>query len=465
MREEYDAHALVQRYELMIAEDDRYFFDLEAFEQIIDHYKALHRYTEALHATELALEQYPFAEELQFEKAQMLLYSNQLQEAKIAIQALENDYVVGSEVLILKATLAMRYGDYHESILILTEALPESTEKEELYYRIGYSHQQLQQYREAIKYYKKAIKLDFTLSHAVYEMLDCADTVGELEEAIAFFTAFTDAHPFEPYAWYNLGVAYTKLDDFTQALQALEYATLSQKDFAIAYQEMGHIYMNLAEYKQAQIHYTQALEYTDVIETYLLCCLGASYERIKDFESAIINYKEAFRMDRTSEEACFGIANCLFAQERWYETITYLRKLLHLNPEHEEYWLLLGDTEYQLGNTVGAVEAYEKSNAIFGQNPRLWLNWSWLYFEQGDLEQAFQIIEEGIEECRDDAFLCYRAVAYYISTGRFNESIDKLERAIDLDYDAHTILFDFFPEPEAQKTISRIIQQIKNNES
>lgn len=465
MRDEYDALALVQRYELMLAEDTRYFFDLEAFEQIIDYYKEFQKYTEALNATELALEQYPFAEELRFEKAQMLVYSNRLQDAKQAIESLENEYAITTELLILKATLYMRYGDYHNAIVFLTEALPDAPDKDEIYYRIGYSHQQLRQYAQASKYYKKAIRLNLTLTHAVHELLECVDILGEIEQGIAFFVKFTDDEPFEPWAWYNLGLAYCRTEQYQDALQAYEYATLSKKDFDLAYQEMGHIYMNLAEYKLAQQQYTQALEYAEDDDTHLLCCLGASFERLQDFEAAIINYREAFRLDKTSEEACYGIASCLFAQARWYEAIVCLRKLLHLNPEHEEYWLLLGDTEYQLGNVLGAIEAYEKSNAIFGQNPRLWLNWSWLYFEQGDLEHAFQIIEEGITECPEESILYYRAVAYYMNAGKYNESLDKLELAIELDYDGHTILFDFFPEPEAQKTISRIIQQLKNNES
>ncbi len=465
MRDEFDALALVQRYENMLAEDTRYFFDLEAFERIIDHYKDLQKYTEALHATELALEQYPFADELKFERAQMLVYSNRLAEAMQAVTDIEDNLPASTAFFVLKATLFMRYGDYHKALIALQDALPNSQEPDEIHYRIGYAHQQLRQYREASKHYKKALRLNPELVHAAQELNECLDITGELESGIEFYLAYTDDKPFSPFGWYNLGMAYGKAEQYEEALQAFEYATLSQRDFALAYQEAGHVHMSLAQYTLAQQQYTQALEYGDEKDTYLLCCLGASFERVDDFEAAIINYKEALRHDKQSEEACYGIACCLFAQMRWYEAIIYLRKVLHMNPDHEYYWLLLGDTEYQLGNVIGAIEAYEKSSAIFGQSPRLWLNWSWVYFEQGDVEQAHQIIEQGIAECEQEPILYYRAVAYYICTGKYNEGIDKLEIAIALNYDMHTILYDFFPDLEAQKTIFRIIQQIKNNEA
>lgn len=439
MRDDFEA--LVQRYENMLAEDTRYFFDLEVFEQIIDHYKDLEKYGDALTATELALEQYPFADALKLERAQMLVYGNRLSEAMQAIMEMEGLDVVYTELAILKATLFMRLGDYHKALLSLQEALPEAEEKEDIYYRMGYAYQQLQQYREASRCYKKAIRLNPALTHAVLELNECLDITGELESGIAFYTSITDEQPFLPFAWFNVGLAYTKMDKEEEALQAFEYATLSKRDFAPAYFEAGNVYMNLAKYQLAQQQYAQALEYMEEDDTHLLCCLGASFERLADFEAAIINYKEAFRLDKTCEEACYGIATCLFAQTRWFETIIYLRKALQLNPDHEYYWLLLGDTEYQLGNVLTAIEAYEKSCAIFAQNPRLWLNWSWVYFEQGDSEQAQQIMEQGIEECPKEAILYYRAVAYYICNGAYNEGIDKLETALELDYEAHTILY------------------------
>lgn len=464
MRDEHDAHALVQRYENMLAEDTRYFFDLEAFEQIIDHYKDLHKFNEALNATELALEQYPFAEELKFEKAQMLVYSNRLAEAMVVIEDIENNYPITCELLILKATLCMRQGDYHNAILFLSEALPEAHDQDEIHYRIAYAHQQLRQYREATQEYKNALRLNLELTHAVHELNECLDIIGEQELGIEFFRAFTDEQPFSPFAWYNLGLAYCRMEMYEEALQAFEYATLSDKEFTLAYRESGHVYMNTGEYRLAQQQYTQALEYEDDPDAYLLCCLGATFEKLEDYEAAFINYKEALRIDKTYEDAYYGIACCLFAKTKWYEGIGYLRKLVAINPDNEEYWILLGDTEYQLGNVIGAIESYEKANAIFGQNPRLWLNWSLVYLEQGDLEQSFQIIEQGISECPQEAILYYRAVTYYICSGKFNEAVEKLEVALSLDYEGHKLLFEAFPDAEAQNTLSRIIQQIQNNE-
>ncbi|MFM9075512.1 MAG: hypothetical protein ACKORJ_08120, partial [Bacteroidota bacterium] len=63
-RKRADEDELVKRYEAMLRNKERTFFDLDEFETIIDHYIEANKNKRALTAVELAVEQYPFSSEL-----------------------------------------------------------------------------------------------------------------------------------------------------------------------------------------------------------------------------------------------------------------------------------------------------------------------------------------------------------------------------------------------------------------
>ncbi|MBC7891571.1 MAG: hypothetical protein H7Y12_05095, partial [Sphingobacteriaceae bacterium] len=94
-------------------------------------------------------------------------------------------------------------------------------------------------------------------------------------------------------------------------------------------------------------------------------------------------------------------------------------------------------------------------------NPELWLKWSLLYYEQGDMEKAYEIVQSGIDELPEEAILYYQAVIYLINEGQYREAFLYLETGLVLDYDKHTLLFDYFTNLETQKALYRIIEQYR----
>src|ERR1700735_651867 len=81
-----DAKFSVERYEEMIRDHDQYFFDAQAFENIIDHYIEKNDPAKALQVAEYALNQHPFAAVFLIKKAQLLVIANQVTEAFAALE-------------------------------------------------------------------------------------------------------------------------------------------------------------------------------------------------------------------------------------------------------------------------------------------------------------------------------------------------------------------------------------------
>jgi tetratricopeptide (TPR) repeat protein len=93
----------------------------------------------------------------------------------------------------------------------------------------------------------------------------------------------------------------------------------------------------------------------------------------------------------------------------------------------------------------------------------LFLDWSFIYYESGDLEVAINIIKEGMEDNPDASELYYRMTAYLIEYGKYKEAFIFLENALVLDFEMHTVLYEFFPRVETQKALFKIIDQFRKD--
>ncbi len=132
-----------------------------------------------------------------------------------------------------------------------------------------------------------------------------------------------------------------------------------------------------------------------------------------------------------------------------------------MNVENSEYWKAIAEAEYKTGNIVSSLDAYDEASQLDPTNVNIWIEWSYIYFEQGDKEQALEIITNGIEESVESATLYYRAVIYLIELGLYKKAFTYLEQALVLNYEEHVVLYDFFPNLETQKALFKIIEQYK----
>ena len=77
--------------------------------------------------------------------------------------------------------------------------------------------------------------------------------------------------------------------------------------------------------------------------------------------------------------------------------------------------------------------------------------------------KAVEVMLQGMDEIPDEAEFFYRITVYLIEAGKFKEAFNYLENALILDFEGHTVLFDFFTKPETQKALYKIIDQFRKD--
>ena len=221
--------------------------------------------------------------------------------------------------------------------------------------------------------------------------------------------------------------------------------------------------MNAGRFREALNAYNRTQE-IEGASAEIFCHIGACYEKMETFDLAVKYYQKAVKLDQLYHEAWFGLGVVLSIQKKFYEAVHFLTKATKLEPENALYWKSLAFAENSTGNIVSAVDAYIEASELDPSDAQTWLDWSEVYYDQGNYENAYAIVEGGLNELPDNTELLYRSVVYLVSANRYKEAFSKLEIALILDFEGHTLLFDFFQNPQTQTALFRIIEQYRKNE-
>ena len=297
----------------------------------------------------------------------------------------------------------------------------------------------------------------------LYELSYCLELMGLLETSVSYYQKFIDTDPYSEYAWYNIGIVYNKLKQYENALDAYEFAIAIDDGFSSAHFNIGNTYMNLNQYDKALEAYLIALE-LEGPGAEIYCNMAAVYEKMEQYEIGIRYYTKASKLDPMYHEAWYGICVCLSLKEKWLDASHFFKKAVKIDIQNASYLRALAEAEYCTGNIVSAIEIYEELGNLDQVEAEVYLDWSRIYYDQGNFLGAISIIEMGLSSTPDDPDYLYRKAVYLLADGKYQESMVILEQALILDFDGHEQIYDFFKELSTQKALFKIIDQFRKEE-
>lgn len=450
---------IVQNFEQMLKSDDFIFLEESSFNYLIEHYLEEGDYSKALTAAKVGNKQYPYSVDLLNEIASILIETGRSIEATEYIEKAELFSPNDIDVLMLKGVVNLDQDKFDEAIECFERLLPFAEDQSEVYYHLGMAYFGKEDTEMSIESFKKSIQLNSRNDDAVFDLVNVLDSLDMLEETLPFYEELIDEDPFNHVAWYNLGIVNDRLGNYQEAVDAYEYALAINEDFSSAYYNMACSYMALAKYSKAIEQFNESLKHENWNDVAVNVNIGHCYFELKDDAKAIECYHKALQIDHKNYLAYFGIGRSLERQEKWLESVHFLNKAAEFFPDDINIWLLLGKAEYNLGNVVAAITAYMNASDLEPEITEVWLDWSYVVYEQGNFEKALEVIDLGIDALPEEATLYYRAVVYLIKASKYKEAFLYLENALTLDFDKHAELFEFFPELETQKAIMKIIDQ------
>lgn len=450
---------LADRFEAMVKEGSRYFFDIEEYEDLIDHYLITGNLKMCGLAIGHSMEQYPGHTGFQIRQAQLLVSSNKAEKALRVLAKVEDIDPTNSEIYITKGAIYSQLKRYDDAIREYNKAIREDeVDLANIYSNIAFEYENLGNYDKAIEYLKKVLELEPDNESIIFELSFCFEISSLNEESIEYFTAFTDRMPYSKFAWFNLGVAYNNVELFEKAIQSFEFAIAIDPGFSSAYFNKANSLATMGLYRQAIDSYIDTFDYEEP-EAFTYYSIADCYEKLSDFTNAITFFRKALDMDESMSEAWVGMGVCYDSIGNIMAAIRYIRRGLDLDPDNAEYLLTLASSQQNAGYFSEAAISYTRAAEINPLDPMLWTDFASLFAGMDEYDHALEIIETGLTHQPENSVLYYHKAAYLYCLGRRKQGMAALEAGFVYGSDGLADIFVLVPNISEDKEILATIDR------
>lgn len=441
-----DQNACVERYEAMLHRNDRYFFDVEEFQLIVDHYLDLNELRQAQQVLEYAHQQHPGSLDLLFSEVHVMIDMGKLNRALKLLDTIGSMEPLNEDVYVTKAGIYSQLRNYHKAVQYYKRALELTEEhKDDLLLDLAFEYENLEQYDHAIDCLKKALEFNPENEAVQYELAYCFDLSDAHQSAVAYFRSFTNEHPYAFVAWFNLGNSLARLDRFEESNEALDYCLAIEERFTSASFSKARNLLLMGDYQGAIDTYQETIEH-DGPQAITFSYIGECYEKMERYEQALIHYDQAIALDPNWVDAWIGRGVVKDVQGRVQEAVKDLEVAIRHSPEHGDGWFFYANILSRAERYDEALAAYTKLNALEPESLDGWLEHSDLLLRVKGAHAAIKKLQEGEMVHKLNSRYRYRMVSYLLQNGMLQQGLLEFEEALMADHAGHDQLFEHYPD-------------------
>jgi tetratricopeptide (TPR) repeat protein len=287
-------------------------------------------------------------------------------EFKIAVK-LEPD---NEEAVTTLAYLYNEEGDSARAAQTLS-SVPDAERSAKLYSALGYTYEQLKQYKQAIGAYRKATELDHDNLDAIRGLAESLMEDGQVDAALEQYKVIADANPEDAQTYVRMAEIYRQQGKFDLALENLKKAgSMVQDSMEVPY--------NMAAVYQAQGRYDEAIQ--------------TLTELLKKTEKSDGNYSQSEKNNRALFLERLGTAYRDNNQDS--AAIDTFRKMLALGDDNAErgYQQII-DTYREVKEWQQATDAAKEAVEKLPKNRGLKMVYAAQLADMGKADEGLQMVQ------------------------------------------------------------------------
>ena len=460
-----DENLSLTRFESMLKTNDILFFDSNEFENIIHHYLENGKIALAKRAIKLGLEQHPSSINLRLFQVEILVIENKFIEANDILEMLHDLEPANEEIFIQKANVLSKQDKHEDAIETLLVAINLSSTPEDdgdLYALIGMEYLFLDQFDNAIIYFKKCLETDKTDYSALHNVVYCYDFLNKNEEAIEYLNSFIDTNPYCEVAWHQLGRQYFTIKEYDKANEAFYFAIISDDTFVGAYIEKGKVLEKLKQYEEAIENYKITLALDDPT-SFALLRIGHCYDKLGQEELAVQFFKKTIDEDALLDKGWIAITKFYMKRLNYQKALYYINKAVNIDGDNVLYWKLYATVNKRLNFLEEAERGYKRTLDLGNYEIETWLDRADILTSLGEFDAAIFNLIQATEFYPENAEIEYRLGGLYFSVHQTEEGRFHLKNAVRLNIDYSFIITELFPQLENRPLIKAIISDSKKN--
>lgn len=393
--EDFFENELARKFEEMIANKEKLYYDSEQLEELIIYYLEIGDISYAELVVNYGLELHPNSIEIKTKKLEVLLELEHYPEAKRLIEELQATGMENTDFLVCCAKYYSSLGNPMRSIEYCKRALALEEEENFLHNFLADEYVNLGDPFNALKHYKKALKCDPSDDYALENIMVCYSDLNKGDEAIKFLNGYLDDFAFSETAWMEYGQFFFNRKNYHEAIKGFDYLLAINPLSVGVYSNKAACYEALGEYEKAIDVYIDLLsiEYT---KAYTFYKIGLCYKELKSPIQALASFQKSL-----IEDPQFYLA--MMEQSYLYEDMGSMKEALHFAKEAAR--LNVGNLDYQ---------------------KRL----AFLYVDVGDFEQSLLVLQRLVEEEPNWFFNWYVFVEVLMLVGEYEQSVSTVKKAL-----------------------------------
>jgi len=458
-----DENFPLTRFESMLKTNNILFFDSAEFENIIHHYLENGKIALSKRAIKLGLEQHPTSINLRLFQVEILVIENKFAEANELLDKLHSLEPTNEEIFIQKANVLSKQDEHQKAINTLLIAIDMSNSPEDdadLYALVGMEYLFLDQFDDAIIYFKKCLESDVTDYSALHNIIYCYDFLNKNSEAIEYLNEFLDTNPYCEVAWHQLGRQYFAINEYAKASAAFDFAIISDDTFVGAYIEKGKVLEKLKKYEEAIENYKITLALEDPT-SFALLRIGYCYSKLGQSDLAIQFFKKTIDEDALLDKGWIAITKFYLKRHDYQSALDYIKKAVAIDGDNVLYWKLYATVNKHLNFLEEAEQGYKRALELGNYELDTWLNRTDILIELGEYQAAIFNLLQTTEFYPESPEVEYRLAGLYFMVYQPEEGRFHLKNATCLNIDYSFIISELFPQLTDRPLIKAIISEAK----
>lgn len=386
-------HELAEQYEAARAANQPIYLDAEDLADLADWYAARNKYDLANDVVKYGLDLHPDSPPLLIQQAYLYLDAGNRTKALEIAEQISDDYL--PEVKILKANILINQGETEEAEKLLDtledkEELANILEVSYMYLDTGYPE-------KALEWLSLGQEEHSERESFIAISADCYYAQGLIEKAAIFYNKLIDINPYSAPYWFGLARCYFDQQMFDKAIEACDYALVSDDEFADAYIMKGHAFFQLGNEESAYENYAMAEKNHALPTDFLNMFMGLSKLAANEWEEAYEHLEKAINSQEPDSpllSTAYAQAGlCLFKMGKKRKANQYFKKSHELGPDDFDAYLLEGRAYMENGEYEKGVKRWAKALEI-SPTAETWNEIGMYGVEMGQLDYAKMAFEQ-----------------------------------------------------------------------
>ncbi|MBQ8502435.1 MAG: tetratricopeptide repeat protein [Bacteroides sp.] len=391
-----ELHEMAERLERAIFNHTPFYMDAEDFADLADWYAMHQQYEGAQQAIEYGLTLHPNHPAILTESAYLYFDIDEFEKAREIADKLPADI---PEAKVLKARILLEDGDLGACERLL-DTLEDKSDLANIV-DIAYMYLDGDWPMKAWKWLQMVEEEDKNSPSYLGVLGDYYYRVSNYANAEKCYNTLLDHDPYSAPCWMGLANCYFEQNKYDKAIEACDYALISEEECAEAYTIKGHCFYALGNEEEAIKCYREARDGGGIPDSFYFTFMGMHYffksqweQAYRYMEMAIAEMdEENFTHKLTLPGTYSNAAYCLFKMGKKRKSAQFFKKAHELAPNDADVYLMEGKVHLSNGKAEKGAAAWQEALRL-APEAYTWQKIASFCIDLGNMEFAKYALEQ-----------------------------------------------------------------------